>query len=277
MWRRIHSKRINDVHKTIQQVLFAYVEQHDMEYQLEQTRKRLQQFEREQSYLHQLTGREIGAQYKHILVYAQYLEERILARRVDPSVRDDYDNVCEQAYNLQLITYAIGLLQTNVASHPIEPIALSQMMQNILIDITAMLDRRAMKLNSKTWEEALHIESNPSLLQASLMLTLLGTIRLAEDDSVLSLSALNTNRAVHLRIRVNLMRPGALTEAERYAFLEQCIYGRSTHMSMFASTLKQHANIQLANLLAARIGASINVEPVDSHACDVVIELPLTQ
>ncbi len=45
LWRRLRWQRIEQVHQTIQQILFAYVEQHNMEYQLELSRKRLQQFE----------------------------------------------------------------------------------------------------------------------------------------------------------------------------------------------------------------------------------------
>ncbi|MBN8543531.1 MAG: hypothetical protein J0M34_04620 [Alphaproteobacteria bacterium] len=277
LWYRLRSHRIEHVHQTIQQILFSYVEQHNMEYQLELSRKRLQQFEQEQSCITHLTGREVGVHYKQILAYAEYLEERIIARRADPSVRDDYDGVCEQAYNLRLITHAIGLLNASSANAISQPVNLSTMMQSTLLNVSTMLDRRAMKLNSETWEEGIHIESQPALLQALVMLTLLGTLRLAEDDSMLSVSATETNRSVSIHLRVNLMRPGALTEAERYAFLEQCMYGRSTHVSMFASTLKQHANIQLASLLASRIGAAITIEPIDSHACDVVLELPRTQ
>ncbi|MFZ4124707.1 MAG: hypothetical protein ACOYJ2_01375 [Rickettsiales bacterium] len=273
-WKHNRAKRIEQVHHTIQQVLSAYVDQHDMEYQLDLSRKRLKQFEREQSCLNQLTGREVGAHYKQILAYAEYLEERIVARRADPVLRDDYDGVCEQALNLRLITEAIGLLEKEDTQRITEQVALSPFMHRIMLDIAGMLDRRAMKLNSTAWEESLEVTSNSAILRALVMLMMLATLRLAEDDSMLSLSTTSTNRTVCLYLRINLMRPGALTESERYAFLEQCMYGRSTHVSMFTSTLRQHANIELATLLSARIGATLCVEPVDSHACDVVLELP---
>jgi len=43
---------------------------------------------------------------------------------------------------------------------------------------------------------------------------------------------------------------------------------------MFASILGTHGNIQLARLLASRIGANITITPLTPYFCSVALVLP---
>jgi hypothetical protein len=266
---------IEDVHHMIQQVLHAYFEQHQMEYQLAIAQTSLARFHQEHQHILEATHSEVTQQYRNILAYAHYLEERVVARRDDASLREDYDEVCEQAFNLQLVVQAIGMLPVAHPTTPrMESLALSDRMASILLDLTPSLDRRAMKLTSAEWDETICVHSNSEWLTHTLWMMLLGCIRFAEDESTLTLRCSRECDTAVLEIMVSFLSPGRLSETERYHYLEQRCQDSGRDAHMFASTLEGHANVQLGKLLAARLGAALTVTPVHSHCCALTLTLP---
>lgn len=268
---------IDHVHHMIQHILHAYVEQHHLEYRLEQAHASLSRFHEEQEQLIAATQSEVNVQYQQILAYAHYLERCISHRKADTGLREDYDEVCEQAFNLQLIVQAMGMLPVQSALPDLSKVALSDRMASILLDLAPSLDRRAMKLTTAEWDESVQVTSSSEWLTHLLWMVLLGCIRFAEQESTLSLSCKREGTQVRLDVLVSCLSPGTLSETERYRYLERRMQEGEDSAHMFASTLEIHANIRLAKLLTARLMAQLQITPVNSHSCVVQLVLPAAQ
>jgi|GEM_PF-4381760 len=266
---------IDDVHHMIQHILHAYFEQHQLEFQLANTQATLERFHTEQQQLMLATQQEVTQQYTHILAYAHYLEQRITSKKSDISLREDYDDVCEQAFNLQLIVQAMGMLPAmQFNAPPLTCVPLTDRMSSILLDITPSLDRRAMKLTSAEWDDTINVHSNSEWLTHTLWMMLLGCIRFAEQESTLTLRCQREGGLARLEVVVSFLDPGMLSETERYAYLEKRLREGAEDAHMFASTLEAHANIQLGKLLASRLMAQLSVTPLSSHSCTLTLLLP---
>jgi hypothetical protein len=268
---------IDHVHHTIQQILHAYVEQHQLEYQLSLAHASLEQFHKEQEQMVSATTGEVNKQYQNILAYAHYLEERIAVRRIDASVRHDYDEVCEQAFNLQLVVQAMGMVPSHIHAPALGIVPVADRMASILLDLTPSLDRRAMKLTTATWDETIHVISNAEWLTHTLWMMLLGCIRFAEDESTLALSCTKDGARARIDVTVSFLSAGALSETERFAYLQKRMHSDADEAHMFASTLDGHANIQLGKMLATRMGAQLFVSPRDTNSCTLTLLLPCAQ
>lgn len=268
---------VDHVHLMIQHILHAYFEQHQLEYQLNKAHDSLARFHTEQEQLIAATQNEVNEQYRYILAYAHYLEQRISTRKADSGLRDDYDDVCEQAFNLQLIVQAMGMLPAQTSLPALSKVALSDRMASILLDLAPNLDRRAMKLMSAEWDETIEVTSSSEWLTHLLWMVLLGCIRFAEQESTLSLRCQKEGMQAKLEVKVSTLNPGALTQTERYAYLEKRIQAGGHDAHMFASTLKAHANIRLAKLLASRLMAQVEVKPINEHSCVVSLLLPCSE
>lgn len=267
---------IDHVHHMIQQLLHSYVEQHHMEYQLQRAQDSLERFHHEQEELIRATQSEVQAHYHEILAYAHYLEQRITHRKSDPSLRDDYDDVCEQAFNLQLIVQAMGILPNHATLPALASISLTDRMASLMLDLAPSLDRRAMKLTSAEWDDTIQVTSSSEWLTHLLWMVLLGCIRFAENESTLTLRCQKDGMQAKLEVTVSTLSPGALSENERYAYLEKRMKAGEYAAHMFASTLDAHANIRLAKLIASRLMAQVQVIPINDHSCAVTLLLPLS-
>jgi hypothetical protein len=268
---------IDHVHQMIQQIIHAYFEQHQMEYQLSQAHTSLERFHAEQTQFMSVTKSEVTQQYQNILAYAHYLEQCITTRHSDSSLRDDYDAVCEQAFNLQLIVQAMGMLPAHVPAPVLGNMALADRMASILLDLAPSLDRRAMRLTTTAWDENAYVISNSEWLTHTLWMMLLGCIRFAEDESTLTLSCAKEDARIKVDVTVSFLSAGALTETERYAYLQKRMMDGQEEAHMFASTLDAHANIQLGKMLAERLGARLIITPLHTHACTLTLLLPCAQ
>jgi hypothetical protein len=266
---------IYEVQLQIQTLLTAYRQHQRIEQQLAEAHAALSRFHHEQEILVGATSGEITRQYQTILAYAHYLEDRIANRSADPSLREDYDEVCEQAFNLQIIVQAIGILQAT-ANHTIllQSVSLAERMISIMLDLTPSLDRRAMKLTTIAWDETVHANSHSEFLTLSMWMLLLGCVRFAEDESTLTLSCLKRDQDVVMDITVSFLSAASITPTERLEFLERKLRENEQDAPMFASILGAHGNIQLARLLASRIGANITITPLTAYSCSVALVLP---
>jgi hypothetical protein len=64
-----------------------YQKQQDIIEQLDQSRQVIARFTEEQATSLGSTNREIASQYRTVLAYAHYLEEQILSKKIDPTMR----------------------------------------------------------------------------------------------------------------------------------------------------------------------------------------------
>ncbi len=266
---------IYDVHLRLQTLLTAYRQHQKIEHQLTEAHRALTHFHAEQEIITQATSSEITQQYRAILAYAHYLEERIAHRSADPSLREDYDEVCEQAFNLQLIVQAMGVLgTTRQETAALSRLSLSERIISLILDLTPSLDKRAMKLTTLAWDETVHAKSHSEVLTLTLWMLLLGGIRFAEDESTLTLGCREQGGRAVMEITISFLSPAALTESERLAYLEEKLSRGGRDASMFAQVLKSHGNIQLARLLAGRIEGDIAITPLTSYSCCITLTLP---
>jgi hypothetical protein len=266
---------IYDAQLRIQTLLTAYRQHQRLEQQLAEAHAALSRFHHEQEILVGATSGEVTRQYQTILAYAHYLEDRIANRSADPSLREDYDEVCEQAFNLQIIVQAMGILQSTTNSTVLlQSVSLAERMISIMLDLTPSLDRRAMKLTTIAWDETVHANSHSEFLTLSMWMLLLGCVRFAEDESTLTLGCLKRDHDVMMEITVSFLSAASITPTERLEFLERKLREGERDAPMFASILGTHGNIQLARLLASRIGASITITPLTPYSCSVALALP---
>jgi hypothetical protein len=266
---------IYDAQMRLQTLLAAYHKHQKIEQQLAEAHKALSHFYTEQGIITHAASGEITQQYRAILAYAHYLEERIAQRSADPSLREDYDEVCEQAFNLQLIVQAMGVLETTRHEPPVlTRVSLSERIISLMLDLTPSLDRRAMKLTTLSWNETVHARSHSELLTLTLWMLLIGGFRFAVDESTLTLGCTEYDGMAIMEITISFLSPAALTESERLAYLEEKLRSGGRDASMFAQALKEHGNMQLAQLLAGRIGAQVTITPITSYSCTIALTLP---
>ncbi|MFN8929100.1 MAG: hypothetical protein ACK5WQ_01875 [Alphaproteobacteria bacterium] len=266
---------IHDAQMRIQTLLTAYRQHQRIEQQLAEAHAALSRFHHEQEILVGATSGEITRQYQTILAYAHYLEDRIANRSADPSLREDYDEVCEQAFNLQIIVQAMGILQATANSTILlQSVSLAERMISIMLDLTPSLDRRAMKLTTIAWDETVYANSHSEFLTLSIWMLLLGCVRFAEDESTLTLSCIRRDHDVIMDVTVSFLNAASITPTERLEFLEHKLREGERDAPMFASILGTHGNIQLARLLASRIGANITITPLTPYSCSVALVLP---
>jgi hypothetical protein len=212
-------------------------------------------------------------QYQSVLAYANYLEEHIERQAADTTLRYDFDDVCESGFTLKLLAGAFSLLAQPAISTP-QPVNLASVMQQSMLALASSLDRRSMKLNSAAVDMAVVANIDSTSLSHVMWMILLGAIRYAADESTLTLACTHSadGTSAQLSITVSELAPGLVSPEERTAHLTRQLEESSPHL--FASALTQHSNLQIAELLLARAGATIAVLPLSSYACEIIITLP---
>ena len=240
---------------------------------LEEARRTLVQVTLQQEALLTRTSREISTQYGYVLSYANHLEEAIQRRSNDPMLRYDFDDVCESSFNLKLIAGSLSLLNAT-EPHAVSPVSVAYIMQQTLLALAPSLDRRAMQLSTAEFDETLMASTNPAIISQIFWMMLLGIIRYAEHESTLHMGCtLNPQtREVVMRIMVSELSPGRLSEAERAAHFARQI--RHSTAGLFAETIREHASLQVAELLLARVMGRIVLIPLSSYSCEIQLMIP---
>ena len=240
---------------------------------LEQARAIIARFTIEQKAILNSTNREIAQQYRSVLSYANYLEEQIVSKKLDPSLRYDLDDVCESSFNLKLIAGALSMLNSpplNASSN----VPLAPLMQQTMLALAPSLDRRSMKLTTAEVDMSVAAYGDPGTLAHILWMMLLGMIRYAADESTLRIRCLHNRDGTQaiMSIVVSELSPNRLSEDERGEHLARQLEHLTPHM--FAETIRIHGNVQLADLLMQRISGTISVLPLTVSSCEICVTLP---
>jgi hypothetical protein len=241
--------------------------------ELAEARRAIAHFSMQHQVLLNSTQREGGAQYQAVLAYANYLEERVLANRADPTLRYDFDDVCESSFSLSLMTNAMQMLNKPDALACGE-IRLASLLQQTLIKLAPALDRRSMKLTSASVDMAVMAYGDGKLIMHVIWMMLFGIIRYAQDESTLRLRTLTSHDGSEaiLSIVISELSAGVLSEDERAKFLERQMNYHTPHL--FADAVREHANVQLASLLLANTRGIVRVEPLTASSCELSLTLP---
>ncbi|MES2985126.1 MAG: hypothetical protein V4735_08070 [Pseudomonadota bacterium] len=242
-------------------------------HELEQSRHAIDQIALQQQAMLATTSREITGQYQSILAYANYLEEHIARKQLDPSLRYDFDDVCEASFNLKLIAGALPTLRDGPLPAA-SPVSLADLMQQTMLVLAPTLDRRSMRLTTAEVDRSVVALSDPEQLSQILWMLLLGTIRYAASESTLRLRSFynSDGSKAMMSIVISELSPGSLSDAERGAYQLRQLQHLTPHM--FADTIRTHANLQLAQLMLARMGAAISIVPLTVYACEISVVLP---
>lgn len=240
----------------------------DLHHQLDISRRVLARFNREKETILRTSSREMTAQYYAILGYANYLDEKIALHRDTVELRQDFDDASESAFTLKLIAGALDILRQDTPFN-VQSQSVAKLMQHTLLALSANLDRRAMKLTTAAVNESVTVTTDATLIRHVLWMLLLGIIRHASPESTLSIGCYynDTRTYAIVSIQVSELANGRLSPEE---------YGLQPPKTsqQFAETIRDHANIQLAELLLQRLDATISVIPHANHACEVTLALP---
>lgn len=250
-----------------------YYHQHHLQAQeLETVRRAMAEISHQHALLMSVTEREARQHYQSVMTYAHYLEERILAKQADATLRFDFDDTCESSFALALITNALSQLNSKASCAPVA-LSLSDMLQHTLIKLSAALDRRNMRLDSRS-VDLTTAYADANLVQLAVWVMLLGAVRYAQDESTLKLRTLTSRdgKSAILSIVISELSPGAMTHAERADYLDQMLRHTSPHL--FAQAIQNHANLVLANALLARTQGHAQVTPLTAMSCEIAITLP---
>lgn len=262
-----------EVARFAQHAQLAYARYQDVSRELDVSRQLLAQVTTQQQTILASTNREIVAQYRAVLSYAHYLDEHIQQKTASDQLRYDFDDVCESSFNLKLIAQSLELLRKPM-EQPRDPVVLARLLQQTLIALAPALERRSMKLSTGGVDLETVAHADPATIAHVLWMMLLGTIRYAAAESSLRMRCTRSrdgSQAI-LSLIISELEPGKLSATERQAHLARQLQHLTPHM--FAETIRLHGNIQLAELLLARMDARISVVPLTSHACEICLILP---
>lgn len=266
---------VRDMHQ-----LAALLREHHRKHQevreaLASSQQLIAQFTARQETIVQATHSEVGQQYRCVLSYANYLEEQILAHKLESSLRQDFDDVCESSFSLKLIAGALAGLD-NAPSSPeaLAPVPLAELLKQTMLALAPALDRRSMRLSTAEVDLDVVAQGDASILAHVLWMMLLGMIRFAAEESLLRIRCLPSRDGTQalMSIVVSELSPGSLSEAQREAYLLRKQHHLSPHL--FAQAIREHAHVQLAELLLGRVGGSISVLPLTVSACEICVALP---
>jgi hypothetical protein len=240
---------------------------------LEDAKRMLVQMTLQQKALLSHTNREIAEQYQSVLSYANYLEEHINRQSTTPDLRYDFDDVCESSFNMKLIAGSLSLLNSAEA-YPVGPVSIAYVMQQTMLALAPILDRRSMQLTTANVDETVIASTHPTIISQLFWMLLLGIVRYADDESTLKLGChlSNDGKEVVVSIMVSDLAPGRLSEDERAAHFARQVRHSSPHL--FAETIREHANLQVAEMLLARVLGRIHLLPISNHACEIQLIVP---
>lgn len=260
--------------RELRQLTDNAIETHRMQMQLkmrlESQQKKLGEYEAHVPFKSELKG-----MFEQVRAYSQMLEYSVAKNRTDPDLREAFDELSEHCVNLQLLTRGLDVLQqrrifenANMHTNP------ASAMSGLLLSLSTALERRNMSLSTLAWDEKVTAKIDPSLLELVMWLVLLGAIRYAEDESTLNLSCEPdyTTGCTYITCLITELAPLSMLAEERLAFMEEKSKYQNAHM--FAHTLAGNTNYILANKLAAKAGATLNVHPLTQTSCLVELVLP---
>ena len=249
----------------------AYNKCRALQCELDESRQMMAQIVTQHQVAMVSANRELVAQYRSVLAYANYLDEHIRSHKSDTQLRDDFDDVCESGFNLKLIAQSLELLQLDTRT--MVPVPLSALLQQTVIALAPSLERRVMRLSTAGVDEAVQAMTDVRLLSHALWMMLLGTIRYAAAESTLELRCFTSSAgSAIISIIINELEPGQLSPEERQAHMVRQLQHATPHM--FAETIRLHANAQLAGLMLTRAGGSLSILPIHTHACEISLVLP---
>ena len=246
---------------------------HAMQRAFEEARTAIAEMAQQRDVILHTTNHAMVEQYQAVLAYANYLETLIASQQADASVRYDFDDACESAFNLKLITNALECLQQPLAPQE-HWFTLAELMQQTLLALAPSLDRRSMSLTTAEMDLTVAVLGDVRLMNHVVWMLLLGIIRFAADESILRMRCLYSSDRTQaiLSLGVSELAPGRLSEAEREAHLERQLQYATPHM--FAETIRRHANVQLAEMLLGPVIGSITVSPLTHYSCEICLTLP---
>lgn len=212
--------------------------------------------------------------FKRIALYSQMLEETLARHASASALRDTFDELSEQSFNLQLFIAAFERLRQPTARGSAERINPTQTLSRVLVPLASALDRRSMQLSSAAWDERARAYARNDELELMVWLILLGTVRYAEDESTLVLSCEPSadGATTFITCLVTELAPAAMSPHERADFMDAHHKYQSAHM--FAYTLAASTNITLASRLAQRVHGSLTVHPRTQTSCMIELSLP---
>ena len=241
---------------------------------LEECRQSLHRVRQQHDAVLHASGRAMMVQYQSVLTYANYLETLVASGQGDASLRYDFDDVCESAFNLKLITHALEYMRQPASEGADSCFTMAGLMEQTLVALSASMERRNMRLTTAEMDLHVTARGNPKLIYHAAWMMLLGIVRFAADESTLRMRCLyNTDRTqAILSLTISELAPGRLSEAEREAHLERQLKHLTPHM--FAVTIRQHANLQLAELLLQPHHGTLHITPISHYACEICLLLP---
>lgn len=218
---------------------------------------------------------ETGHVFRTIHLYAQYLEDMILAKRADADMRYDYDEVCEAAANLQCLMGGMqALLEYESRGHLfLSRCDVGDVLGRFLVQLTPALERRSMRITSHRFPASLAVCTDEPLLRHALWALLYACLRYAEADSTLHIEGKDEVDEVALRFFVTHSNPAAISLGEREAYLS-ALTNSDHSVHMFAHVIGQHPNMQLAGRIAAALGGTVDCLPQGPYCCMLEWRLP---
>jgi hypothetical protein len=267
------SNLLTDMQQLLSNIQSQRALQEELTRELHSTRRMIAQCYEQQALIVRASQQEMTQQYRQVAEYASYLEDCIAHKIADPQLRYDFDEVCESGFNLRLMSSALETLGQEIPFQRVR-VPVAHVMQETVIALAASLDRRCMQLSTLEVDLNVEAQADPERLLQVIWLMLMGIIRYAADESLLSMhcSRNEADQRSIISITVDELAPGHLSPDERHSYLMRQMRHGSQHM--FAETLKVHAHVQLAELLLKRMEGSITVIPLSSHACELRLSLP---
>jgi hypothetical protein len=267
---------LNDMAHAISQLAahlqHTHAQRRLLEHELERARQLLASHSLQQQTIIATTNRELIEQYQSVVAYAHYLDEYIQRDAADAQLRYDFDDVCESGFNLKLIAQSLEMLR--YTSMERVAVSMNDLLQQTMLALAPALDRRSMTLSTLGMEKTVIAFTDLGVIAHVVWMMLLGSIRYAAAESSLRLRCLEVNdgQEVLLSMVLSELAPGALSPSEREAHLARQL----EHLSapMFAETIRLHGNIQLAEMLLARLDGQILVHPITAYACEICLYLP---
>ena len=220
--------------------------------------------------------------YQTILSYAEHLEESVLRKKSDPTLRDAYDDVCEDAHHLHVLMQGLSSAEAAMISAtqrhipPSQTLVIGGLMADILLSAAGSLERRNMKLSSDCFEDGIAVQVAREPVTHMLWLITLAMIRHGAEESTLALTCTRSpaGNTAMLAFVVTRLCPSTIAPQSRLEFLRE---RESGDVHLFAHALAEHPNMLLAALLAEQQGVDLEIQPISPYRCALTLYLPLAR
>lgn len=267
-------------HRSLQDVL-AWLEcnakaqvrlRHDLTHQLQEARSMLARAQARQDTALHAASREMLAQYHAVLGFANYLDERVAYPAEGGELRQDFDDICESAFQLKLVAYALEALGLQRPATR-RNVRVSALLQSPLPALSSCLDRRVMHLDTRDVDMDICVTTDPTLIHHVVWMALLGIIRHAAPESTLVLSAKPVDDGRRAVIGIGIRAPSHPIAETPYTLLTATV--EQDPAALFAHTVREHASLRLAELLLQSMDAELSMQVVSASECVVQLSMPL--